>query len=154
MDIIIILLLVVAAVFLFMVELFIIPGITIASVFAVGCLVIADFYAYTHLSPVGFYITLIFSLLACIVSAIIFMRSKTLDRMSLKQSITSSVSNLKEPTVKVGDTGTTTTRLALVGYVDMNGKIIEATSSDGFLNAHTPVVVERVTDGTIYVKKQ
>ena len=58
------------------------------------------------------------------------------------------------PSVKVGDIGVTTTRLALVGYADMDGKIVEVTSCDGFLSAKTPVVVERITDGTIYVRKQ
>jgi membrane-bound ClpP family serine protease len=154
MDILIILLFVIAAILLFMVELFIIPGISLASFFGVACLAFADYYAYVNLGTVGFYITLVVSLAAVIASAIIFMKSKTLDRISLKKSITSTVVNLKEPTIKVGDKGTTTTRLALIGYADIEGKIIEVTSSDGFLDARTPVEVERITDGIIYVRKQ
>lgn len=154
MDIIYIVLLIIAAVLLFLVEFFIIPGISIASFAAFGCLVVANYLAYVKLGITGFVITLVISTIAVIVAVILFMRSKTLDRISLKKSIDSSVENLKEPSVKTGDEGTTTTRLALVGYANVHGKIIEVTSCDGFLDAKTPIVVDRVTDGIIYVKKQ
>ena len=154
MDLFIIVILVIAAIALFMVELFIIPGISLASFAAVTCLVVANYLAYVDLGVTGFVITLIVSLLATLATIVIFLRSKTLDRIALKQTIDSSVENLKMPSVKVGDIGVTTTRLALVGYADMDGKIVEVTSCDGFLSAKTPVVVERITDGTIYVRKQ
>ena len=154
MDIFIIVILVIAAVLLFMVELCIIPGISLASFAAVTCLVIANYLAYVDLGITGFIITLVISLAAILITVIMFMKSKTLDRISLKQTIDSSVENLKMPSVKVGDQGTTTTRLALVGYADMDGKIVEVTSCDGFLSAKTAIVVERITDGTIYVRKQ
>lgn len=154
MTILYIVLLIIAAVLFFLVEFFIIPGISIASFAAFVCLIIANYLAYINLGTSGFIITLVVSFVACIVAIIVFMRSRTLDRISLKKSIDSSVENLKSTSIQVGDTGTTTTRLALIGYADMNGKIVEVTSSDGFLNAKTPIVVERITEGTIYVKKQ
>lgn len=154
MDILVIVLLVIAAIVLFMIELFIIPGISLASFAAVTCLVIANYLAYVHIGVTAFIVTLVLSLLAMIATIIIFLRSKTLDRIALKQTIDSSVENLKMPSVKVGDIGITTTRLALVGYADMDGKIVEVTSCDGFLSAKTPIKVERITDGTIYVSKQ
>jgi hypothetical protein len=134
--------------------LFIIPGISLASFAALTCLVIANYLAYTDLGMVGFLITFIISLAAILITVVVFMKSKTLDRISLKQTIDSSVENLKMTNVKVGDKGVTTTRLALVGYADMDSKIVEVTSCDGFLNAKTEIVVERITDGTIYVRKQ
>lgn len=154
MNILFIILLIIAAVLLFLVECFIIPGISIASFAAVACLAVANYLAYVNLGITGFVITLIVSLLSCLSAIIIFMHSKTLDRISLKKSIDSSVENLKEPSIKVGDKGITTTRLALIGYADINEKIIEVTSCDGFLNAQTSVIVERITNGVIYVRKQ
>lgn len=154
MDIFIIIVLIIAAILFFMIELFIIPGISLASFAALTCLVIANYLAYTDLGMVGFLITFIISLAAILITVIVFMKSKTLDRISLKQTIDSSVENLKMTNVKVGDKGVTTTRLALVGYADMDGKIVEVTSCDGFLNAKAEIVVERITDGTIYVRKQ
>ena len=55
--------------------------------------------------------------------------------------------------VKVGDTGISTTRLAQIGYAEINGKIVEVKSIDGFLNEKTPIIVSRITDGTIMVEK-
>lgn len=154
MDIFLIVILVIAAVLLFMIELFIIPGISLASLAAVTCLVVANYLAYVDLGSTAFVITLVVSLTATLVTAILFMRSKTLDRVSLKETIDSSVENLKKTSIKVGDQGTTTTRLALVGYANIYDQIVEVTSCDGFLNANTPVKVERITNGTIYVRKQ
>lgn len=96
MDIFVIIILVVAAVLLFMVELFIIPGISLASLAAVTCLVLANYLAYVNLGSVGFIVTLVVSLAATLATAILFMRSKMLDRVSLKETISSSVENLKE----------------------------------------------------------
>ena len=49
--------------------------------------------------------------------------------------------------------GITTTRLAQIGYAEINGNIVEVKSIDGFLNEKTPIIVSRITDGTIMVEK-
>jgi hypothetical protein len=41
----------------------------------------------------------------------------------------------------------------LIGNAEINGKIIEVKSADGFLNEHTPIVVERIMEGIIMVRK-
>ena len=46
-----------------------------------------------------------------------------------------------------------TTRLAQIGYAEINGNIVEVKSIDGFLNEKTPIIVSRITDGTIMVEK-
>ena len=81
------------------------------------------------------------------------MRSKTLDKIALKKNITSKVDRSAEDKVKIGDTGITTTRLALIGYAEINGDIVEVKSTDGFMDAKTPVIVNRITNGTILVEK-
>ena len=78
---------------------------------------------------------------------------RTLDRISLKTDITGSVDRTAEQSVKVGDTGVTTTRLALVGHADIAGHLVEVNSADGFLDEKTPVIVTRITNGTIFVQR-
>lgn len=58
-----------------------------------------------------------------------------------------------EAKVKIGDTGITTTRLALIGYAEINGDIVEVKSTDGLMDEKTPIIVNRITDGTILVEK-
>lgn len=154
MDILIIAALIIGALILFLVELFIVPGISIAGFLAGGCIVFANYYAFVHLGTPAGVITLLLSALVCIGSLVWFMRSKTLDKIALKKNITSKVDRSAESRVKVGDTGIATTRLALIGYAEINGDIVEVKSSDGFLNEKTPIIVSRITDGVILVEKR
>ena len=150
MDILIIIVLIVAAVILFLVELFVIPGISIAG----ACMIYANYYAFAYLGTTAGFITLGVSAIACIGSLILFMRSKTLDKVALKKNITSKVDRTAADQVKVGDTGVAITRLALIGNAEIDGNIVEVKSMDGFLNEKTPIIVNRITDGVIMVEKK
>lgn len=154
MDVLIIIVLIIAAVILFLVELFIIPGISVAGIAALGCILFANYYAFANLGTGAGFITLVVSGIACIGSLVLFMRSKTLDKLALKKDITSKVDKSDADKVKVGDIGITTTRLALIGYAEFDGYIIEVRSAEGFLDEKTPVIVNRITEGTIFVEKQ
>ena len=136
MDILIIAVLIIAAVILFLVELFVIPGISLAGISALVCILYANYYAFTNLGMAGGFVTLGISTVACIGSLIWFMRSKMLDKLALKKDIDSKID-----------------RLAQIGYAEINGKIVEVKSIDGFLNEKTPIIVSRITDGTIMVEK-
>ena len=74
-------------------------------------------------------------------------------KIALKKNITSKVDRSAEEKVKVGDIGVTTTRLALIGYAEINGDIVEVKSSDGFLNEKTPIIVDRIADGVLLVER-
>jgi hypothetical protein len=153
MDVIIIVALIVFAVVLFLVEVFLIPGISLAGIAAVGCIIYANYYAFVHLGNAGGGITLAVSTITCIGSLILFMRSKMLDKMALKENIVSTVDTPAEEKVKPGDTGICTTRLALIGHAEINGITVEVKSIDGFLSERTPIVVNRISEGIILVEK-
>ena len=82
MDILIIASLIIGAVILFLVELFVIPGISVAGFLAGGCIIFANYYAFAYMGTTAGVITLIISALACIGSLVWFMRSKTLDKIA------------------------------------------------------------------------
>ena len=84
MDVLIIIALIAAAVILFLVELFVIPGISLAGISALVCIIYANYYAFANLGTGAGFITLIISGIACIGSLVWFMRSKTLDKLALK----------------------------------------------------------------------
>lgn len=153
MDVLIIIALIAAAVILFLVELFVIPGISLAGISALVCIIYANYYAFANLGTGAGFITLIISGIACIGSLVWFMRSKTLDKLALKKDITSKIDRSAAEKVKVGDTGITITRLAQIGNAEINGNIIEVKSMDGLLNEKTSIVVNRITDGIIFVEK-
>jgi membrane-bound ClpP family serine protease len=153
MDIVIIIALIVAGLLLFMAEVFLIPGLSLAGIASAGCLIYVNYYAFAQLGATGGLVTLIISLCSYIIMLIWFLRSKAIDKLALKKNIDSTVGTPAEQEVKIGDTGVAITRLALIGNAEINGKIIEVKSADGFLNEHTPIVVERIMEGIIMVRK-
>lgn len=154
MDIIIIIALIVAGLLLFMAEVFLIPGLSIAGIASAGCLIYANWHAFAALGSTGGFVTLFVSLCSYVLLFIWFLHSKSIDRLALKQDIDSTVGVRAKREVKPGDTGMAVTRLALMGNAEINGNIMEVMSADGFLNERTPIVVERVTEGTIMVRRR
>ena len=45
------------------------------------------------------------------------------------------------------------TILALIGYAEINGDIVEVKSSDGFMNEKTPIIVDRIANGVLLVER-
>ena len=85
MDILIIASLIIGAIILFLVELFVIPGISVAGFLAGGCIIFANYYAFAYMAPRQVSLRLSY-LPACIGSLVWFMRSKTLDKIALKKT--------------------------------------------------------------------
>ena len=78
-------------------------------------------------------------------------RSKTLDKIALHSTISSTNATSAQLEVKVGDKGVALTRLALVGNAEINGKSVEVKSAGAFINAGTPIRVKSVSEALITV---
>ena len=153
MGILFIIALVISALLLLLVELFVIPGSSLAAILSAICLVWAVAYAFINISALAGIITLIIALILGSCVLIAFMRSKTLDKVALTEEVASTLDRSVAAQVQVGDKGYSVTRLALIGNAEINGHIVEVRSADGFLNEKTPVVVTRVTDNEIIVQE-
>ena len=79
--------LIIAGFLLFIIEVFLIPGISIAGIASALCILYANYYAFDTLGTVPGLITLAISAIGIIAITIWFMRSKTVDKLSLKKSI-------------------------------------------------------------------
>lgn len=155
MEILIIAIFIIAAILFMLIEFFVIPGISIAGIASFCCFVYAIYYGFANIGMVGGLVTLLVSLFVGGGSLYLFMRSKTLDRLSLKKNITSTVDKgFDSQKVKVGDTGICITRLAQIGNAEINGQIVEVKTMEGLLDVKTPIVVTRIADKVIYVEKQ
>lgn len=153
MDILIITSLIIAGLILFIIEVFLLPGISIAGIISAGCLLYANYYAFATLGTISGCITLAVSAIGVIAITIWFMRSKTVDKLSLKKTIDYRPEPLKGLDLKVGDEGIALTRLALIGNAEFNGRIIEVRSSDGLIDEKCKIRVERILDGIVMVQK-
>lgn len=154
MEITIVLLLLFVGVIFFLIELFLIPGVSIAGIAGTLFMGGAVYYAYTGIGTTAGHLTLTGGTILLIIAVWIFVRSKALDRMSLKTEIDGKNDPLYNIELKVGDNGVAASRLAPMGRIKINGHMVEAKTNDDFIDEgvavriieirNTNVVVERV----------
>lgn len=149
----IIILLIIGIVFL-VVELFLIPGTSIAGIAAGILLICAITFAYTGLGAMAGNITLIASVILSVVAIWLFFHSRTFDKIELKTEIKSKIDPLKGINIKIGDKGRTLSRLAPMGKIVIDGNIIEAKTHGEFIDHDTEVIVVEIHSTNILVAKK
>jgi membrane-bound ClpP family serine protease len=145
--------LIILGILFLIVEVYLIPGISIAGIGGVLCMAGGIILTFTHFGPaVG---TLVLSLSALLLGGGMywFFRSKTLEKMSLKSEISSKTEPFNGLNVAVGDTGVTISRLAPIGKILINGKTIEGRSENEMIDENTPIVVAEVGTYNVLVRK-
>jgi membrane-bound ClpP family serine protease len=153
MEIVVILILLLVAVGLLLVEMFLIPGISIAGIGGLLFLGGAVYYAYAFISPEAGHLTLVAAFVMMTVAIVIFVRSKALEKMSLKTEIDGKNDPLQGIELKVGDKGTTISRLAPMGKIRVNGHIVEAKAMDDFIDQEENVVIIKVQSTNVLVER-
>lgn len=153
MDILIIASLIIAGLILFIIEVFLLPGVSIAGIISAACMLYANYYAFDSLGTLPGCITLAISAIGVIAITIWFMRSKTVDKLSLKKTIDYKPEPLKGLGLKAGDEGIALTRLALIGNAEFDGNIIEVRSTGDFIEEKNRIRVNRIRDGIVLVEK-
>jgi membrane-bound ClpP family serine protease len=152
MEVLIISMLIIAGLILFIIEVFLIPGISVAGIASACSLLYAIYYAFDSLGTQAGIITIGITIIGITGITIWFMKGKTVDKLALKQTLDYKPNPLKGVNIHVGDIGTTITRLTLIGNAEINGHILEVQSADGFIDEKTPIKVCRITPNTIYVQ--
>lgn len=148
-----VIILIILGLFLFIVEFLLIPGVTIAGIGGLACLIGGVFWAYTaHGNMVG-HITLISTVALTVFTVILALRSKTWKHFMLNTNIDSTVASVEaETTIHPGDMGVTISRLTPMGKARINDIIIEAKSTGEFIDPKTNVVVIRLEGSKVIVK--
>ncbi len=153
MDIIIVIALIVLAIAFLLIEFFLIPGFSIAGGTGLVLMGVSVWYAYSHIGSLAGNITLFGSIILTGFSVWVFIKSRALDKMSLKTNITGTVDKIDEEIIKTGDRGVTLSRLAPMGKVRVNGTIIEAKTNDEFIDQNESIVVLEVFKTNVLVGK-
>lgn len=139
------------AIGLLLLEIFLLPGITVAGaggvVFALGGL----FYAYTVGTTVG-HITLAASVVVFTGVFFWLLRAKSFNKVALHAEVDSKLTSSRDLGIAVGDEGITLSRLAPIGKARINGITVEAKSQDVLIDEQQPVVVIRVDGYNVIVK--
>ncbi len=143
--------LLVLGVIMMVIEIFLLPGFSIAGIMGIFFLLAGIIKAFMFSMEAGFLVSLI-ALLSMALAIYLFMRSKTLNRLSLQESIDSKVDPLKNIDVKVGDRAVTLSRLAPIGKIKVNDKVVEAKSVKDFIDDGVEVVVVAVDSTNVEVE--
>jgi membrane-bound ClpP family serine protease len=151
MSLIFIIILLAIGVALLIVEVVVLPGITFAGIFGVLLVITGLAFAFSHSSEVGIY-SVIGTVLLFVALLVYALRSKTWNKLSLDSEIDSKV-NVLEATVEVGQKGVTISRLAPIGKIDVNDKIMEAKSEFGLIDENKEVVIVQIDNATIIVQE-
>ena len=150
MTLTVIILLIVFGYFILLLEIFVLPG-GIVGMIGFLLMVAGVVFAYNLDQQTGHWVlggTFLFTS----VSGFIAFKAKTWDRMSLKSNIDSKAGVIEGEAIKVGDTGTATSRLAPMGKARIGDKFVEVRSHIGFIDEKTVVEVVKV-DGTMIIVK-
>lgn len=149
----VIIILIVLGILLFVIEFLLVPGVTVAGI---GGLILTVFGVYKAFndfgSTTGIWVLIATLLLSVFVIAM-SLRARTWNRLMLKTNIRGTVdTELTEDQIKVGDKGSTLTRLAPMGKVIVNDLVREAKSTEGYIDEHTEIEVVSVLGTRISVK--
>lgn len=146
-------LLILLGLLLFVAELVLLPGITLAALGSFCCLVGAVTWAFVGGGTSMGFVVLGIVVAFLLVLTIIFLRPRTWNRVALNTNIESQVQPEQiDKQVEVGVQGFTLTRLAPMGKVQIGDRIFEAKSLDSYIDPRRQVVVIGYDNANIIVR--
>ena len=149
-----IILLFVLAIVLIFVELVFIPGFGIAGILSLGCVGVAIFLSYSNFSTAVGHVVTAISLVLFISVLVFALKSGTWSRVSLHETVSSTVNDNPFEGVALGDCATTISRLAPIGRVAIGQQQFEAKVQSGYIDAGQKVEVIGFEDATLVVKQK
>ncbi len=137
---------------LLLLEMLVIPGITVAAVLGFVAIALAVWGAFASYGTTAGFITLAASVLGSFIFLIIALKARTWNRFSLKSSIDGKVNVIGDTAVRIGDIGKTVSRLAPAGKAMINGDYYEVHTIGEFIDPGSEIVVLKVEFNKITVK--
>jgi membrane-bound ClpP family serine protease len=150
-DILIIVVLMAVAIFLFLMETFLLPGVTLAGVGGILFAVAGVLYAYS-LGPVAGHVTLGGSAVVCGGLFLRMFRAKSFQRVALKTNVDSTLISTRDLGLRAGQKGVTLSRLAPIGKARFGDVTVEAKAEEDFIDEQTPVVIVRIDGYNVIVQ--
>lgn len=148
-----IILLILLGILFAVVELILLPGLSIGAFLALACYGGAVWYAFEYIGTTAGIITIVVVIVVSLISVIFSLRAKTWQRFALKQEIDSTSMPKPESELTLGAKGITVSRLSPMGKININGKVYEAKSADVFIDQREQVEVIGFENFNVVVKK-
>lgn len=153
MELFYIVLLIVLGLLFLVAELVLLPGVSVGALLALVCDGFAIWLGFRDFGTAGGAVVIVAVLVLSLVVTVVSLRAKTWQRFSLRQEIRSSsmpVTPAEE--LKVGDRGTTVSRLSPMGKVEIGGKTYEAKSQGPYVDPQRTVEVVGFENFSVVVR--
>lgn len=134
-------------------ELVLLPGVSIGALLALVCYGSSIYLAFRDFGTVGGVVAIAVVLVLSVVATVVSLRAKTWQRFSLKQQIRSSGMPAPHEELRVGDRGTTVSRLSPMGKVEIGGRVFEAKSQGTYVDPQCEIEVVGFENFSVIVKK-
>ncbi len=134
-------LLIVVGALMLVIELVLIPGLTIAAIGALGCYGGAAWIAWNNYGVRGLLVVVAIVIVLTVVATWFSLRAKTWHKFALGDKIESRSQEAPQRKVKVGDRGESLGRLAPMGTVVIDGHNYEAKTTGAFVDQRTEIEV-------------
>ncbi|MBN2597985.1 NfeD family protein [Labilibaculum sp.] len=152
MTALIIVLLIVFGIVLLLLEFLVIPGITVAAVGGILMIVGGIYMSYHHYGNLVGHLTVLSAVILSGISLVLALKSQTWNKIMLNTEVDSKVQKLDDENITIGDEGICVSRLAPMGQVKLDNKIVEARSTGAYVDEKTKVVVVGIVDKIVIVK--
>lgn len=147
-------LLILLGVFFLVVELLLLPGMSIGTILSLASFGVAIYEAFDIYGSCAGGICIAIVLVLSLIATVFSLRAKTWRKLALNQEIQSKSNEDPACSVKVGDCGVTVSRLAPMGKVQVGGRIYEAKSEGDFIDQKVEVEVVGSENFSVIVRKK
>lgn len=134
-------------------EVLVIPGITVAAIVGSGLVIIGIWQAYAAYGAFTGTIVLISTIAVTAIMLFIALRSKTWKKMSLNTTIDGKVNEISDLKLATGDKGIAISRLAPAGTAKFGDALVEVSSYGEFIDNGTHIEIIALEDNKIYIKQ-
>jgi len=152
MNFLIIIFLIILGIVLLLIEVTILPGITIAGVGSFLVLVYSVYLAFTTYGSLIGFLTLAFVLIVAPLLVYKLFKGKTGKSMVLNTVLHGFVNEINPEKVKVGDIGITIGRLAPMGKIKVNDEVVEVRSTGTLVNPGERVKIISIEKSLVTVE--
>lgn len=152
MNFLIIVFLIILGIVLLLIEVTILPGITVAGVGSFLVLVYSVYLAFTTYGSLVGFLTLAFVLIVSPLLVYYFFKGKAGKSMVLNTVLTGVANEINPEKVKVGDIGITIGRLAPMGKIKVNDEVVEVRSTGTFVNPGEKVRIIHIEKSMVTVE--
>lgn len=145
--------LIVAGLFLLLLEVMVIPGVGVVGIVGFAMIVFSIYRTFADHGPSA---GIIVSVATFFLSLLIIwgaLRSKTWRKISLDKHIDSKVKSVDIDEIKVGDKGKSIGRISPMGKAFINEKYYEVKAATGFIDHEKEITITRIDGTLIYVKE-